>query len=238
MVTLSIIIPVYNEARTVANLIKTVKGVDLGSIKKELIVVDDGSTDGTREILKGIENIKLLCHNSNKGKGSAIRTGLQHVSGDVVIIQDADMEYDPLEYASLLKPILEDDAKVVFGSRFMRGHEVKENSDKLARYQGNKAYYLGNKFLSFLVGLLYRKRVSDMETCYKVFRREVLDGIKLRAERFDFEPEITAKILKKGYEIIEVPIKYRPRSFADGKKINWTDGIQAIFCLIKYRFFD
>ena len=239
MVTLSIIIPVFNEARTVANVIKNVKSVDLGSINKELIVVDDCSTDKTRELLKVSNGIKLLCHDINRGKGAAIRTGLQHAAGDIILIQDADMEYDPKEYHALLKLILENKTKVVFGSRFMSTTTGQRSAKALpSEYKGNQIYFLGNKFLSFCVGLLYGKKISDMETCYKVFRREVLDRITLRATRFDFEPEITAKILKKGHKIVEVPISYKPRPFTEGKKITWKDGLYALFCLIKYRFVD
>jgi len=237
MTTLSIIIPVYNEEKTVEAVIKKVEAVNLGTVKKELIVVDDCSTDNTRTVVKTIKDIKLLFHEKNRGKGAAIRTGIQHSTGDIVIIQDADLEYDPTDYPALLKPILENKAKVVFGSRFMPGVKI-ETGVESSGYKGNKIYYLGNKFLSFCVGLLYGKKITDMETCYKVFRREVLDGITLRATRFDFEPEITAKILKKGHKIVEVPISYKPRPFTEGKKITWKDGVQAIFYLIKYRFVD
>jgi len=238
MTTLSIIIPAYNEEKTVASIIKNVQSVNLGEIKKDVIVVDDCSTDKTREVLKSIKRIRFLCHDRNKGKGASIRTGIQHASGDIIIIQDADLEYDPADYPLLLRPILENKTKVVFGSRFMHRPKIQETQDHESGYQGNKLYYLGNKWLSFCVGILYGEKITDMETCYKVFRKEILDGISLRASRFDFEPEITAKILKKGHKIIEVPIGYRPRPFTEGKKITWKDGVKAMFYLVKYRFVD
>lgn len=233
MTKLSIIIPAYNEVNTIVNVIANVKQTHLPSIDKEIIVIDDGSQDGTLQKLRDLTGIVILSHQNNRGKGAAIRTGINNATGDIIIIQDADMEYDPAEYPILLKPILENKTKVVFGSRFMPGASIQ-----LSKYRGNKIYYLGNLFLSFFVGLLYGKKIIDMETCYKVFRREVVDGITLKADRFDFEPEITAKILKKGYNILEIPITYRPRSVTEGKKINWKDGVKALFCLIKYRFVD
>lgn len=237
MTKLSIIIPAFNEEKTVEAVIEKVRSVDIGGLKKEIIVIDDCSKDNTRAVLKNIKDIELLFHDKNRGKGAAIRTGIQHASGDIIMIQDADLEYDPSEYPLLLKPILQNDVKVVFGSRFMKGSTTQMPAD-LSEFQGNKLYYLGNKWLSFCVGVLYGKRITDMETCYKVFRREVLDGITLRSARFDFEPEITAKVLKKGHKIVEVPISYRPRSFTEGKKITWKDGVKAMFCLVKYRFID
>jgi len=227
---LSIIIPVYNEKNTISQLLKKVENVDLGSIKKDIIIVDDGSADGTREVLRKIKNHKVFFHNINQGKGSAIRTGLKHANGDIIIIQDADLEYDPNEYPKLLKPILERKTKVVYGSRFLERPLLSKER------WGIPSHYIGNKLLSIVTSLLYQKWISDMETCYKVFTREVLNSITLRAKRFDFEPEITAKILKKGYKIIEVPIKYKHRSFKEGKKISWKDGVKAIYYLLKYRF--
>lgn len=235
MTKLSIIMPVYNEISTIEKVIENVKQTSLPNIDKEIIVVDDGSQDGTSQILKEMDGITIISHKKNKGKGAAIRTGLKYATGDIIIIQDADLEYNPKEYPTLLKPILESDAKVVFGSRFMRSAKTRMPA-QLSEYKGNKLYYLGNKFLSICVGLLYGKKITDMETCYKVFKREVLEGITLRATRFDFEPETTAKILKKGHDIIEVPISYRPRSPKEGKKITWKDGVKAMFYLIKYRF--
>jgi glycosyltransferase involved in cell wall biosynthesis len=224
---LSIIIPAYNEESTIKEVLDTVKKVDIRDIEKEIIVIDDGSNDNTRELLLGEKGIRKIFHKKNSGKGNAIRTGLKYATGDIIIIQDADLEYDPNEYSKLLKPILEGKTKVVYGSRFLRKHK--------ARY---KAYYLGNKLLSLLTCLIYFRKVSDMETCYKVFRREVIEDMKLRAKRFDFEPEITAKIIKKGYKIIEIPIWYKCRDFKEGKKISWKDGVKAIWYLLKYRFVD
>ncbi|MBC8500728.1 MAG: glycosyltransferase family 2 protein [Nanoarchaeota archaeon] len=227
MTKLSVIIPVYNEKRTLLKLLEKVKKVDLGDIKKEILIVDDFSTDGTRDILKKINDpkIKIFFHKKNYGKGIAIRTALKNITGDIVIIQDADMEYDPNDYSNLIKPIIDGRAEVVYGNRFHKGHNPKYI-----------VYYLGNILLSVITGLLYRNKVSDIETCYKVIKREVYNNINLRAKRFDFEPEITAKILKKGYKIYEVPIWYRCRDFKEGKKINWRDGIEAIWTLVRYRF--
>ena len=224
---LSIIIPVYNEKNTILKLIKTVENVDVGKTKKELILIDDFSTDSTRDLLKKIQNHKIFYHTKNKGKGSAIRTGLNHATGDIIIIQDADLEYNPNEYPNLLRPILEGKTKVVYGSRFLKKHKAKY-----------LLYYLGNILLSLITRILYFRKITDMETCYKVFKREVINNINLKSKRFDFEPEITAKIIKKGYKIIEVPVSYKCRDFKEGKKISWKDGVKAIWYLLKYRFVD
>jgi len=224
---LSVIIPVYNEEKTVKEIINKVKSVNL-DIEKEIIIVDDSSKDSTRDILKKIkdDSIKVYYHEKNKGKGAAVRTGLNNSSGEIIVIQDADLEYNPKEYPLLLDPILNGKEKVVYGSRFK------------GRILGDLilSHYYGNKLLTLVTRILYLHGVSDMETCYKMFRREVLDGINLKAKRFDFEPEITAKIIKKGYNIYEVPITYHMRSFKEGKKIHWTDGIKALYYLVKYRF--
>ena len=227
---LSIIIPVFNEEKTVAELIAKVKGINFGGLglKSEIIVVDDGSTDKSREILSEITGIKLLFHRKNMGKGAAVRTGIENSTGSIIIIQDADLEYDPVQIPEVIKPILEGQADVVYGSRFIGN--IK--GAKIALHE------TGNKILSMITTLLYFSRVTDMETCYKAFRREVLDGIKLRSNGFDFEPEITAKILKKGAGISEVPITSFARTFSEGKKITVKDGFKALKALIYYRFFN
>lgn len=224
---LSIIIPVYNERNTIQELMRRVRSVDLGDISKELVVVDDGSTDGTIDILKLEEDstTRVLRHDVNRGKGAAIRTALPYTSGDMVIIQDADLEYDPEDYKVLLAPILRKRAVVVYGSRF-----TGEHRDMLFWHM------LGNKFLSLITNILYNTTLSDMETCYKLFTREALEGIEIKANRFDFEPEITAKILKRKVRIYEVPISYAGREYSEGKKITWRDGLTALWTLVKYRF--
>ena len=224
---LSVIMPVYNERETLTAILAQVRAVDL---KKEIVVVDDGSTDGTRDILREEEkkgDLKVFYHEVNKGKGAAVRTGLEHASGDVIIIQDADLEYDPREYPKLLKPILEGEAEVVYGSRSL---VFKETMFLLQA--------LGNKIVTLATNLLYGIALSDMETCYKVFRAEVIKSIPLRSRRFEFEPEITAKLLKRGYRIHEVPISYQGREYHEGKKLTWRDGITALWTLVKYRFVD
>jgi len=226
---LSIVIPVYNEKNTILQILEKVERVSLLSdLEKEVIIVDDFSADGSREILKSLDKkYRIIFHNKNKGKGAALKSGFKAASGDIILIQDADLEYNPEEYPLLLEPILNKKAKVVYGSRFFKKHNP--------RY---RLFYFGNKFLSFLFSIFYGKWISDMETCYKVFRREVLDNIKIKSDRFDFEPEITAKIIKAGYDIKEVPISYESRSIEEGKKIGWKDGFSAIYTIIKYRFIN
>jgi dolichol-phosphate mannosyltransferase len=223
---LSIIMPVYNEKDTLLSIIEKVEKL---SWDKELIIVDDFSKDGTREILKNYpqnENLKIVFHEKNKGKGAAIRTGLSYVTGDVVVIQDADLEYEPKDFLKLLQPILENKAKVVYGSRLL-------NFDNEKSYL---RYFLGGRFLTFLANFLYQAKITDEPTCYKMFKTEVITDINLKCERFEFCPEVTAKVRKKGIEIVEVPIHYSPRKIKEGKKINWKDGVQAIWTLIKYKF--
>lgn len=232
---ISIIIPAYNEEKTILEIIKRVKKVDFGNKNtKEIVVVDDASSDKTLFLLKKSQGIKVINHKINKGKGAAIRTGLTKVSGDVILIQDADLEYDPNDYMKLLKPIISGRAKVVYGSRLKNYplHLFGRRKTPLL------THYLGNKFLTLITNLLYGNGVTDMETCYKFFRKEVVKGIKIRANRFDFEPEFTAKILKAGYKIHEIPIKVKPRGYDEGKKISWRDGFMAIWTLIRYRFTD
>jgi len=227
-IRLSVIIPCYNEVNTVAEIIRRVRAVKLAH---EIIVVDDGSTDGTREVLAQIEpgdDLKIIYHPHNMGKGAAVRTGFQNATGDVFLIQDADLEYDPREYPILLRPIEEGIAKVVYGSRFLGG-------PRKAMFFWNM---VANRTLTFITNLLYNAILSDMETCYKVFRAEVIRDIPLRSRRFDFEPEVTAKILKRGYRIYEVPISYNGREWYEGKKISWKDGVIAFWTLLRYRFTD
>lgn len=226
---ISVVIPVYNEVGTIKEIVSRVQAVDL---EKEIIIVDDRSTDGTLEHLHEIaqtqENLKLICHDHNQGKGAALRTGFECVTGDIVVIQDADLEYDPREYPVLLEPILDGRADVVYGSRFLGGpHRV------LFFW-----HYVGNKFLTLLSNMLTNLNLSDMETCYKVFKREVLNDLKLKSNRFGFEPEFTAKIAKKGFRIYETSISYSGRTYAEGKKIGWKDGVKAIFSILWFRFFD
>ena len=229
---LSIIVPAYNEEKTISKVIRRVKDAKLGNIKKEIIVVDDFSTDGTKKVLLKLKNkgMKIFFHEKNQGKGTAIRTALKHATGDIMLIQDADLEYDPKEYKKLLKPIIEHNSEVVYGSRLV---SIRKNLKKMY-----KLHYFGNLFLTAITGILYGAKITDMETGYKVFKKEVIQNMNLKAKRFDFEPEITAKILKKGYKITEVPIDFMGRKFSEGKKITWKDGIKALFYLIMYRFTD
>jgi glycosyltransferase involved in cell wall biosynthesis len=241
-VKLSIIIPVYNEVKTIAEIIAQVRAVDLGitvwtgkaqqqvrQLERELVIVDDKSTDGTREYLRTLENdtgIHVVLHTQNCGKGGAVQTGLQHATGDIMLIQDADLEYDPRDYPKLLQPILEGRSQVVYGSRF-RGGPTK------AMFFW---HMIGNRFLTFITNLLYNTILTDMETCYKVFSREVADKLHLKAKRWGFDPEITAQILLLGYRIYEVPISYAGREFHEGKKISWKDGFTVLWTLLKYRW--
>jgi glycosyltransferase involved in cell wall biosynthesis len=244
---LSIIIPIYNEATTLREILRRVRAVNVVvpvgfeasnddgqqvHLEKEIIAVDDGSEDGSREILQeeaAHGDVRAFYHEHNWGKGAAIRTGFENATGDFFIIQDADLEYDPREYRLLLQPILEGRAKVVYGSRF-RGGPTKTMFFM---------HMLGNRFLTLVTNVLYDTILSDMETCYKCFRAEVIRNIPLRARGFEFEPEVTAKVLKRGHRIYEVPISYTGREFQEGKKIDpWRDGMKAVWTLIKYRFVD
>ena len=231
---LSIIIPVYNEEKTVGEVINRVKKEKLVSVEKEIVVVDDASSDRTAKILKKQKGIKLISHKVNKGKGSAVRNGIKNSSGDIVLIQDADLEYNPSDYARLLKPIVEGKTKVVYGSRLVNYPFRLFGKGKTPLI----THYIGNKTLTFITNLLFGSSITDMETCYKVFKRVVLDDIEIKAKRFEFEPEIPAKLLKAGETICEIPIEVKPRSYSDGKKISWRDGFIALWTLIKYRFVD
>jgi len=227
---LSVIIPAYNEKRTILEILDRIDKTPL-SIEKEIIIIDDFSTDGTRDILKNIKkrNINIFYHEKNIGKGSAIRTGLKKITGDIVIIQDADLEYDPNDYQKLIDPIIKNKAKVVYGSR---------NLGKGKHERSHFSFYIGGVFLSKLANLLYGIKITDEATCYKVFKADIIKNIKLKCKKFEFCPEVTAKIAKKGIKIVEIPISYHPREKNEGKKINWKDGVEAIYTLIKYRFLN
>lgn len=238
---LSIIIPVYNEERTIEEILRRVDSVELiEDVKKEIIVVDDASKDSSMDKVQSamkmhkIKNIELLKHKVNKGKGAAVVTGMKESSGEMIIVQDADLEYNPEDINRLLEPVMKGKSKVVYGSRL---------KDYPLRIVGQKktpliTHYIGNKFLTFITNLLYESNLTDMETCYKLFKREVVEDMKINARRFDFEPEITAKILKSGFKIKEVPIKVKPRGYDEGKKISWRDGFIAVWTLFKYKFVD
>ena len=224
----SVIIPVYNEVNTIEEILRRVKAEKLAA---EIIVVDDGSTDGTKDklsTLNGDGHLRIFVHERNLGKGAAIRTGIKEASGEVILIQDADLEYDPRDYPMLIQPIEEGIADVVYGSRFLGGPR------RTAMYW----HMVANKLLTFMTNLLYNTILSDMETGYKVFKKEVVAGMKIRANKFDFEPEFTAKILKRKFRVYEVPISFNPRDYDEGKKIGISDAFQAVWALIKYRFVD
>jgi glycosyltransferase involved in cell wall biosynthesis len=224
---LSVVIPVYNEEKTIRTLLDRVIQVPLD---KEVICVDDYSTDGTVGILEeyaGRGQVRLVRHKANRGKGAAVRSGLKHVEGDIVVIQDADLEYDPAEYPHLIQPILDGKVKVVYGSRFLGEHK--------AMYVWHK---LGNNFLTLVANVLYDTTLTDMETCYKVFTADIAHSLRLRSDRWGFDPEITAKILRGGHRIYEVPISYNGREFEEGKKISWRDGLTVFTSLVRYRFRD
>jgi len=228
---LSILIPVYNERATILEILDRVQEAPLPKVidEKEIIAVDDGSTDGTRELLSQVEQqgVSVLYHEHNQGKGAAIRTALARATGDIIIIQDADLEYDPRDYAQLVQPIVEGRAKVVYGSRFL--------GPRMAMMFW---HMLGNSALTLMTNILYDAILSDMETGYKAFRADVIKAIPLHSRRFDFEPEVTAKVLKRGHRIFEVPISYYGREYREGKKISWKDGVVAVWTLFKYRFVD
>lgn len=225
---ISILIPVYNEVSTLETILKKVEEADFCGLEKEIILIDDYSTDGTKELYANIP-YKVLYHEYNQGKGAALRDGFAAATGDIIVIQDADLEYDPKDYKDLIQLILDDKADVCYGSRLNGGKPSRSFMF---------LHLLGNKFLSLLTNILYGSTLTDMETCYKAFKTEFIKGINIKSNRFDFEPEITAKVLKRGARLFEVPISYYGREFSEGKKITWVDGIHAIIALIKFRFTD
>ena len=227
---LTIIMPAYNEKETIAEIVRKVQAVDVGC-EKELIIVDDASSDGTKDVLKsmiGQPNLRIIFHEKNCGKGAAIRTGVAHVTGEIVLIQDADLEYDPQDYPRLLRPILEGKADVVYGNRFHgETHRV--------------LYFwhaVGNRMLTLVCNMLTNLNLSDMEVGYKAFCADIFLRIRIRSDRFGFEPEVTGKIAKLGCGVYEVPITYHGRTYAEGKKITWRDGVEALWCIVRYRFFN
>lgn len=229
---LSIVIPVYNEKNTIAQIVESVRAVEgAEGLQKEIVIVDDGSKDGTVEVLKRLQNeqpdLKIYFKEKNAGKGDTLRIGFQHTTGDYVIVQDADLEYDPQDYNRLIKSLNDNHAQVVYGSRFSGDYKDMMN-----------LHVLGNKFLTFVTNLIFGVKLSDMETCYKLIPGDFARKIKINSARFNFEPEITAKILKSGMKIIEVPISYRGRNYNEGKHITWKDGFSALYTLIKYKFVD
>jgi len=223
---LSVVIPAYNERRTIEEILRRVKATPY---RKEIIVVDDASTDGTRELLQALHDpeVRVFFHDRNRGKGAALRTGFAQVRGDIVIIQDADLEYDPHDYGRLLKPILDGHADVVYGSRFLGGPQR-------VHLFWHRA---GNWLVTLLSNMMTNLNLTDMETCYKVFRRDVLRQITIRSDRFGVEPELTAKVARLGCRVYEVPISYYGRDYAEGKKITWKDGIAALWHIFRFRFF-
>ena len=227
---LSVVVPVFNERNTVVEVLRRMRSVELpDGVEREIIVVDDGSTDGTRDVLKqlGDSTVRIVMHDRNRGKGAAVRTGFTHASGEYILIQDADLEYDPEDWPKLLNPVLRGKARVVYGSRF-----TGERRNMML------LHWIGNRFLSMTTNVLFNTTLSDMETCYKLFERDLVNSLHLQSNKFDIEAEISAKVLKRGIRIYEVPISFSGREFNEGKKITWRDGFAALYTLVKYRFQD
>ena len=229
---LTVVIPVFNEERT---LVEIVDAVQAERTRKEVVLIDDGSTDGSRRILDELaqrDGVRVLVHEHNLGKGAALRTGFAAARGDVVVVQDADLEYDPEDYGALVQPILADDADVVYGSRYLI------DPDEPGRERDAFGHYFGNRLLTFFSNLLTGLNLTDMETCYKCARRDALAAVRIRSHGFAVEPELTAKLARSGARIWETPIRYRGRTFADGKKISWRDGLAALWAIVRFRFAD
>lgn len=230
MKKVSIVVPVYNEINTIDIILEKIEQASFCGLEKEIILVDDMSFDGTREHLKTLEDkYRIYYHEKNQGKGAAIRTAMEHISGDIMVIQDADLEYDPADYHELIQLIVDDRADVVYGSRLTGAKPSRSFMF---------THWLGNKVLTLTTNILYGATLTDMETCYKAFNTRFLQGIEIKSDRFDFEPEITAKVLKRHARLYELPISYYGREYSEGKKITWVDGIHAIWALLKFRFTD
>jgi len=230
MKKISIVVPVFNEINTLDQILEKLESTEFCGLEKEIILVDDMSTDGSREHLKELESkYKIYYHDINMGKGAAIRTAMKNISGDIMVIQDADLEYDPKDYEELIQLIINDKADVVYGSRLTGAKPSRSFMF---------THWLGNKVLTLTTNILYGATLTDMETCYKAFKTSFLDGIEIKSNRFDFEPEITAKVLKRKARLYELPISYFGREYAEGKKITWKDGIHALIALVKFRFID
>lgn len=238
MKTVSIIIPAYNEEKTIKEVLDIVKSVDLSKLglEKEIIVIDDCSSDSTAAIVAKEFGVKLIKHKKNGGKGRAVRTGFEHATGDIFLIQDADMEYNPHEYPRLLGPIVRRKTKVVYGSRFLKEGQKKRNKQFVKHHKAHTMAFLGGRIVTMATNILFFSRLTDEPTCYKVFYAPIIKDMTLHGNGFEWEPEVTAKILKQGLRIHEVPISYNPRTFDEGKKINWKDGVKALWTLLKYRF--
>lgn len=228
---LSIVIPAYNEEATIERVIRRVQDVDLGAIEKEIIVVNDGSRDGTERILRGLTGIRHLAHERNRGKGAALTTGFRAATGDIILIQDADLEYDPQDYAAVIRPILEGRADAVMGSRFIL-YRLTLFGKRRSPYL---LHYLGNRLITAVTNLLYGQRFTDYEGCYKAFRRDVVAATPVTATGFEFDNELMCKLFRKGARVVEVPIRYAPRTYQSGKKITWRHGLVILWTIIKWR---